>query len=184
MKTIIFSVVSLALGVLTSVKGQNVSNQVKQVNQATVDQTTFSTAAIVESYLKIKNALVKSDGKTAAQAAAVLESVLNDNTSGQLIAAQQTVMPRFLLEARKQVTFIMSHTGKLDQQRKAFQQLSKNINELVATFGTPLKLYQDFCPMYEGGSIWLSETKDIKNPYYGAQMLTCGKLKETIEKTL
>ena len=49
MKTIIFSVVSLALGVLTSVKGQNVSNQVKQVNQATVDQTTFSTAAIVES---------------------------------------------------------------------------------------------------------------------------------------
>ena len=76
---------------------------------------------------------------------------------------------------------IVTNNGKLAKQRKAFQELSLSINDLVAALGTTQKLYQDFCPMYEGGSIWLSETKDIKNPYYGAQMLTCGKIKETFE---
>jgi hypothetical protein len=27
---------------------------------------------------------------------------------------------------------------------------------------------------------WLSETNAIKNPYYGKQMLTCGKTTETL----
>ncbi|MAQ74933.1 MAG: hypothetical protein CL613_01215 [Aquimarina sp.] len=26
---------------------------------------------------------------------------------------------------------------------------------------------------------WLSKEKDIKNPYYGSSMLTCGKVAET-----
>jgi hypothetical protein len=30
------------------------------------------------------------------------------------------------------------------------------------------------------GAIWLSETKEIKNPYYGKKMLTCGNVKEEI----
>jgi hypothetical protein len=30
--------------------------------------------------------------------------------------------------------------------------------------------------MYDQGKsgYWISETKDIKNPYYGSEMLTCG----------
>jgi len=29
-------------------------------------------------------------------------------------------------------------------------------------------------------AVWLSNEKAIKNPYYGSQMLTCGKVVETI----
>jgi hypothetical protein len=49
-------------------------------------------------------------------------------------------------------------------------------------FGTKQKLYQDYCPMYNDGkgAIWISETKEIKNPFYGSQMLTCGSLKKTL----
>ncbi|EKF53808.1 hypothetical protein I215_15663, partial [Galbibacter marinus] len=46
--------------------------------------------------------------------------------------------------------------------------------------GTENTLYQQFCPMYDGGSAWLSLSKDIKNPYYGSQMLNCGKVQKEI----
>jgi hypothetical protein len=34
--------------------------------------------------------------------------------------------------------------------------------------------------MYDGGSAWLSMEEDIKNPYYGSQMLNCGKVQREI----
>jgi hypothetical protein len=44
-------------------------------------------------------------------------------------------------------------------------------------------LYKDFCPMYnEGkGATWISETREIKNPYLGKKMATCGSVKEEIK---
>ena len=181
MKTTFFSLVTMALGLTSFVKGQDETTHSNTFHEATISQTSFSTSEIVNGYLKIKNALVKSDSKNAAQTATALENILKDINVSQLTAAQKPVLVKITEEAQKQTKIIAANSGKLDKQRKAFQQLSKNINELVTTFGTSQKLYQDFCPMYEGGSIWLSETKDIKNPYYGAQMLTCGKIKETIE---
>jgi hypothetical protein len=41
-------------------------------------------------------------------------------------------------------------------------------------------LYEQYCPMKK--ATWLSETAAIKNPYYGSQMLTCGKTTETLNK--
>jgi hypothetical protein len=36
--------------------------------------------------------------------------------------------------------------------------------------------------MYNEGKdgYWISETKDVKNPYYGSEMLTCGRMVEAI----
>lgn len=31
------------------------------------------------------------------------------------------------------------------------------------------------------GAYWLSESEEIKNPYYGEVMLTCGETKEVIQ---
>jgi hypothetical protein len=53
--------------------------------------------------------------------------------------------------------------------------LSKDVNDLIKIFGTDKKIYRD-CPMYDQGKsgYWISEFKEIKNPYYGSEMLTCG----------
>lgn len=39
------------------------------------------------------------------------------------------------------------------------------------------------CPMYNDnkGALWLSESKDIKNLYYGNKMVECGEVKEVIK---
>ena len=47
---------------------------------------------------------------------------------------------------------------------------------------TGQKLYYDNCPMYnkgKGGN-WISETKEIQNPYYGKSMRDCGSVKEEL----
>ncbi|MBF6640290.1 DUF3347 domain-containing protein [Flavobacterium sp. J49] len=180
MKTV-FLLINLVLGFCTVVNGQSETASSKAFHETAITQTTFTTSEIVNGYLKIKNALVKSDSKNAAQTATALENTLKNINVSQLTAAQKPLLVKIAEESQKQSKVIAANSGKLDKQRKAFQQLSQSINELVTTFGTSQKLYQDFCPMYEGGSFWLSETKDIKNPYYGNQMLTCGKIKETIE---
>ncbi|MCF6308835.1 MAG: hypothetical protein L3J09_12915, partial [Flavobacteriaceae bacterium] len=42
-------------------------------------------------------------------------------------------------------------------------------------------VYLEFCPMADGnnGGFWLSYDKEIKNPYFGQAMLTCGEVIET-----
>ena len=61
--------------------------------------------------------------------------------------------------------------------------LSKDVYDLVKAFGGGQVLYKNFCPMYNDkkGAIWLSETKTIKNPYYGKKMLTCGSVQEELK---
>ena len=77
---------------------------------------------------------------------------------------------------------ISDNAGKIDHQREHFALISKDIIDLIEQAGTSKKLYQDFCPMANDGkgAIWISETKEIKNPFYGSQMLTCGSLKKTL----
>jgi hypothetical protein len=51
---------------------------------------------------------------------------------------------------------------------------------MVAITGTENTLYQQFCPMYDKGSAWLSMEKEIRNPYYGSKMMACGKVQKEI----
>ena len=179
MKIIFFWIASVVVS-LTSFKGYSKTMYTKSTTTV-LAQGQFATSEIVSGYLKIKNALVKSDTKSATQSAKALEAILTSSNTSQLTEAQKMELATILLGATKEVKNIASNSGKLDRQRKAFQMLSLHINDLLANFGSTQKLYVDFCPMYEGGSIWLSETKDIKNPFYGAQMVTCGRIKETIK---
>jgi hypothetical protein len=62
--------------------------------------------------------------------------------------------------------------------------LSKDMMDMVAITGTDATLYQQFCPMYDKGSAWLSMEKDIKNPYYGSKMMNCGKVEKEIKSSM
>ena len=53
----------------------------------------------------------------------------------------------------------------------------KNIN-------SPTKLlYIQICPMANNnkGAIWLSREEEIKNPYFGDLMLSCGEIQDIIK---
>ncbi len=53
---------------------------------------------------------------------------------------------------------------------------------LIKNTNPEIIIYYQYCPMYNGGkgANWLSKENIIKNPYFGDQMLTCGRTIETI----
>ena len=58
--------------------------------------------------------------------------------------------------------------------------LSKDKKSLVMVDKPCTKM---FCPMANDGkgAIWISEPQDIKNPYLGKAMPTCGTIKEEMK---
>jgi hypothetical protein len=80
------------------------------------------------------------------------------------------------------VATTISTAKDLEAQRKAFRELTAPMARLAKASPGSAPVYLDHCPMYEGGSDWLSRDKAIRNPFYGAQMMSCGSVKETISK--
>ena len=157
------------------VEAQTAVEVVKEV-EIIKSKSSFSIDRILNNYLSVKNALTKDDSKGAAQAAKELFSTLKNTKGDQVEAALQAQYATIVDGATKQAEQISSGTANIEKQRKDFALLSKDMHDLIAMFTTDKKLYQDYCPMYDQGKsgYWISEIKDIKNPYYGSEMLTCG----------
>ena len=126
--------------------------------------------------------MTKDDSKNAAAAGNSIVTNLAALNANNLPAAQKKAFTDIADDAKEHSEHIGANAGKLDHQREHFAMLSKDVNDLIKTFGTGQKLYQDFCPMYNDGkgAIWISEIKEIKNPYYGNKMLSCGSVKKEL----
>lgn len=133
---------------------------------------------VVADYMTLKDALVADKKDEAASAGKSLESTLNGFDVSSYTAEQQKDLKDIITDAKEHA----EHIGKseMDHQREHFKTLSKDITDLVAITGTESTLYQQFCPMYDGGSAWLSMEKEVYNPYYGSKMLHCGKVQKEI----
>lgn len=133
---------------------------------------------VLADYMSLKDALVADNKDNAAAAGKKLESTLNGFNVSSYTAAQQKELKDIIADAKEHA----EHIGKseMDHQREHFKTLSQDITDMVAITGTKTTLYQQFCPMYDGGSAWLSMSKDVKNPYYGSKMLNCGKVQKEI----
>ena len=149
--------------------------EVKEVAQ------NFSTASIVKDYLALKNALVADNDKAAASAGKQLLATLKAVDMKAIPANKHKDYMEIADDAKENAEHIGDNAGKIDHQREHLAPLSKDVSDLIALFGSPQKLYQDHCPMYNDGkgAIWISESKEIKNPYYGSQMISCGSVKKT-----
>lgn len=137
---------------------------------------------IIISYINLKNKLVSDDSKGAADKGKALLVSFNQFDTNTLTANQKKEYLDIADDAKEHAEHIGDNAGKIDHQREHFAILSKDINDLIKLLGSNKKLYQDHCPMYDDGkgAIWISESKEIKNPYYGSKMLTCGSLKKTL----
>lgn len=145
-----------------------------------VNPDSFSIKEIVTHYLSLKNALTKDDSNATADAGKSMVTTLGKIDMKKLSGAQMKTYMDIADDLKEHAEHIGDNEGNIAHQREHFVLMSKDINDLVATFGTDQKLYQDFCPMADEGkgAIWISEVKDIKNPYYGSEMLTCGSVRK------
>ena len=137
---------------------------------------------VFDQYFLLKDALVKTDGKTASTAAAALLTAIVNVEMVQLTSEVHVIWMKVLPSLKANAEDV-AKTKDVKIQRQHFIELSKIMYELIKASKLETPTYYQFCPMANDGkgANWLSKENDIKNPYYGSQMLSCGKTMETIK---
>jgi ABC-type Fe3+-hydroxamate transport system substrate-binding protein len=170
----------------TTAKEETKTNDTATVNPQASNPTSQQTASLdeaVTAYLHLKNALTSDNGKEAAEAGKHLHEELLKLDNAPFAVDQKKVYDDVKDDIKEHAEHISANPEKIGHQREHFDMLSKDMYDLVKTVKPSQTLYKDHCPMFNDkkGAIWLSEVKDIQNPYYGKKMLTCGEQQEEIK---
>ncbi|MCC5935640.1 MAG: efflux RND transporter periplasmic adaptor subunit [Lunatimonas sp.] len=134
----------------------------------------------VQSYLPIKDALVKTDADATQKTITPAKASLSKMDMKLLEGKAHDIWMDLLRPMQGSLDKI-AQTTDVEEQRKHFETLSDNLIEAVEYFGvTENTIYRQYCPMAfrDQGAYWLSAEKEIRNPYYGDRMLVCGEVKK------
>ena len=124
-----------------------------------VSFTKEEATALFDDYIVLKNALVQTDVSATSKAALALAKHLSsfENNETALAAVKAIV-----------------NTKTIEAQRTEFVVLSSEVEKLLQGLVASGAFYKQYCPMAFGnkGAYWLSNSRDIRNPYFGDKMLT------------
>ncbi|MDQ6815388.1 MAG: DUF3347 domain-containing protein [Bacteroidota bacterium] len=139
----------------------------------------------LNSYYHLKDAFVLSNNDMANASANLLVTTA-DSVNLKEVKADTSIlqMAKGYLETISSEAKALSQEKDLEAKRKSFQLISDAMYDLVRTIRFDRGVvYHQFCPMAfnDAGAYWLSATADIKNPYFGKKMLTCGEVKDSID---
>ena len=120
--------------------------------------------SVYDHYLKIQAELTKDSLKGVDEHAnAIAKAVKGDD--------MKMLPPDVAKQAEK-----LAAATDLKAAREAFKPLSKSLIKYLADNKAGAGMYHEaYCPMVKAS--WLQAGKEIKNPYMGREMLTCGELK-------
>lgn len=184
MKNIKIQIIALVLIAATVVSCNNSSSK----EDSAVDTTSVTSektevrkdgiAPILSGYLALNNALASDDSKAAAEAGKRILDGLENVDMNSIAANKMKQFMELAADVKENAEHIRDNAGKIDHQREHLEFLSKDILDLITLFGAPQKLYQIHCPMAsnEKGADWISDSKEVKNPYFGNAMLGCGEV--------
>ena len=139
---------------------------------------------VVTQYFKLKNALVKDQVTPAKSAGNDMSQVLAKVDASKFKGTEKTAWATVKNKLRDALAKVKG-AKDIAELRKHFEQVSTEVIFLTENYGVNQDLvYKDYCPMAfnNKGAYWLSETKEITNPYFGASMLACGEVKQTYSK--
>lgn len=138
--------------------------------------------SIFDHYAHVKTALVNSNAAEAKKGADAMLQVIKSFDKSLLPADQKPAYDNSIGEIRNAAGGIAA-TDDQEAQRAHFSTLSNHAYNLAKSFGAGRTIYHDHCPMAfdNKGAMWLSEKKEISNPYFGEKMMTCGSVEEVIE---
>lgn len=146
-----------------------------------------SYSKMLAAYFQLKDALVESDTTKANLAAAALlqaaDSLKVDDIKGDSTGAIKATARDYALSINGSAKAIQGE-ATLDAKRKEFEMVTDMIWNLTRTVRyNGQKVYYQFCPMAfnNKGAYWMSTEREIKNPYFGSKMLTCGSVEDSLD---
>jgi len=166
------------VAVKTETKSEETKMEMNDHSTMTENQGTDQLKPVFDNYFSLKDALVKTDSK---MASAKSKDLLTAITVVKMETLKMDVHMTWM-KVYKDLTVDaknISETQDIKKQRELFKSLSKNTYELIKVSKFTEPVYYQYCPMQDAN--WLSKENTVKNPYYGSQMLSCGKTVETIK---
>ena len=161
---------------------KNTTDKSVDFNLPIDDNAKAAIQPILLAYLKMKDALVNDDFDTSKSNGIQLSSSTK-NVKEKLFKGKSHEVWIGLQNDIKSELEHIEHYTKIDEVRNAFVNLSNTMISMATTFKPDETLFVLHCPMANNnkGADWLSNSKEIRNPYYGAAMLACGEVKDTIK---
>lgn len=135
---------------------------------------------LVSNYMDMKNALV-ADNLDSAKASLALfanevkgsKEMSDHSAHGEKHANHHGAMVKAVDKA--------TEAANLEELRTAFVEISTNLQMALENQGFDTKVFVQFCPIFKGGSKWLSLDEKIQNPFFGQSMTTCGSVDKTLD---
>ena len=130
----------------------------------------------LEAYFNLTEALISADVQAAQAATKTLLHALQKN--------KQTPTSEKLLIHLSPLLLNMQKAHTLVNLRQAYGQLSEILIDASPNWSGKKALYVLYCPMALGnkGGQWLWHKKEVRNPYFGASMLTCGRVVKQVSQ--
>lgn len=190
MKKVMYSIAIMTSVILSSCGGENKTEEHNHESHDhssgrdnEIEETIIpsNSSSFIDAYLLVKKGLVSDDAEATAKASLILIGSLGNVKREGLSKEEEKEVNEIIESIKENAEHIANNASEISHQREHLVMLSRDVKDLIAITGTDKKLYQDFCPMYkEEGAMWLSDKKEIENPYYGATMLNCGSIEEEI----
>jgi len=140
-------------------------------------------AGVFTSYIEMKDAFVASDQSKVSTEASQTHDALSKVDMKLLSGPAHNDWMNYLAPIEMSLKEIQA-SADIEVQRKSFSTLSDNLYKSIKAFGLGGKeAFYEYCPMAfdNEGAYWLSDQEQIRNPYFGDKMLTCGSVKEKLK---
>lgn len=136
---------------------------------------------VLQHYYHIEFALTNDDATEASSGGKMMVEAIAKVDQSAMTADQKALYENNVEDLTEHAEHISK--SKIDHQRKHFEKMSTDVYDLVKGFGAGKPVYKTFCPMAfnNKGAYWLSASAEVKNPYYGKEMPTCGEVQEMIK---
>jgi len=136
-------------------------------------------------YLEIQEALANDDFPRAREGGDKFAAGLKEMDMGLLKGEAHGIWMETLGPLNKGVKTLTA-AEDMETARKGFESLSTGMSLAIERLGVEIKgpIFELYCPMAfdNRGAAWLQQSEDIRNPYFGAMMYSCGEVKRQLKK--
>lgn len=140
-------------------------------------------AGVYQANLDLKEAFVASETSQVKEAVSSVQNALSE-VDMSLLQEKAHMAWMDQLKTLNSSLDAIGEASTIDTQRQSFAEFSQVLYQSVKSFGIGgEEAFYQYCPMANNnqGAYWLSDSKEIRNPYFGDKMLSCGSVKEEID---
>ena len=139
---------------------------------------------LLQDYLAIQNSLARDDFPSAKKAGEKFSATLK-GVDMSLLKGEAHRVWMDSLDMLKRGSDKITAARDIDALRGGFEWLSVGMAGSVERLGVDIDgpIFELFCPMAfnNKGASWLQQDKEIRNPYFGAQMFGCGEVRRQVK---